>query len=121
MGEGEEGILNIPQAIMLISSLISLSHSVRVFASKWQLIRNKFEELHSSLVAAENCDFGDNPSLSGLTPAIITTVNDCHNLAHRCVDLSYSGKLLMQSDLDDTLKSEREREGVVFLLYMGTT
>ncbi|KAK9268282.1 hypothetical protein L1049_010725 [Liquidambar formosana] len=28
------------------------------------------------------------------------TVNECYDLARRCVDLSYSGKLLMQSDLD---------------------
>ncbi|KAI9120629.1 hypothetical protein K1719_007662 [Acacia pycnantha] len=98
--ESSAGGSSIPQAVKLISSLISLSHSVRVFAAKWQLIRNKLEELHSGLIAAENCDSGENPSLSGLVPAILTTVNDCHDLARRCVDLSYSGKLLMQSDLD---------------------
>ncbi|KAF7803560.1 vacuolar protein 8-like [Senna tora] len=88
------------RAVELITSLISLSHSVRVFAAKWQLIRSKLEELHSGLIAAESCDSGEDPSLSGLVPAILATVNDCYDLARRCVDLSYSGKLLMQSDLD---------------------
>ncbi|XP_028788725.1 uncharacterized protein LOC114744720 [Neltuma alba] len=98
--ESFAGGSNIARAVKLISSLISLSHSVRVFAAKWQLIRNKLEELHSGLIAAEDCDSGEHPSLSGLVPAILATVNECHDLARRCVDLSYSGKLLMQSDLD---------------------
>ncbi|KAF5728962.1 putative ubiquitin-protein ligase [Tripterygium wilfordii] len=88
------------QAIEVISSLISLSHSIKAFAVKWQLIRNKLEELNSGLIAAENCDTSQNPSLSALIPLIYVTVNECHDLARRCLDLSYSGKLLMQSDLD---------------------
>ncbi|KAJ1390393.1 Armadillo-type fold [Sesbania bispinosa] len=88
------------RALELICSLLSLSHSIRVFAGKWQLIRNKLEELHSGLIAAENCDSGENPSLSRLVPSIVATVKECHDLGQRCVDFSYSGKLLMQSDLD---------------------
>ncbi|XP_021902320.1 uncharacterized protein LOC110817910 [Carica papaya] len=84
----------------VISSLISLSHLVKVFAVKWQLIRNRLEELNSGLVAIENCDCLENPAVSGLVPDILVTVNECYDLARRCVDLSYSGKLLMQSDLD---------------------
>ncbi|TKY71620.1 Vacuolar protein 8 [Spatholobus suberectus] len=85
------------RAVALISSLISLSLSIRVFAGKWQLIRVKLEELHSGLVA------GDARLLSGELPAITGTAEECRELARRCVDLSYSGKLLMQSDLDVTL------------------
>ncbi|KAK7302688.1 hypothetical protein RJT34_13583 [Clitoria ternatea] len=85
------------RATELLSSLISLSHSTRVFAGKWQLIRNKLEDLHSFLIA------GDSTSLSGVIPAITNTLEECHKLARRCVDLSYSGKLLMQSDLDVAL------------------
>nr|KYP62994.1 Vacuolar protein 8 [Cajanus cajan] len=85
------------QAVALISSLISLSLSIRVFAGKWQLIRSRLEELHSGLVA------GDATSLSGELPKITGTAEECRELARRCVDLSYSGKLLMQSDLDVTL------------------
>ncbi|GFZ03136.1 ARM repeat superfamily protein [Actinidia rufa] len=84
----------------LINSLISLSQSIRVFAVKWQSIRSKLEELLSSLYAAGTSDSGENPSLSGAIPAILDTITECHDLARRCVDLSYSGKLLMQSDLD---------------------
>ncbi|RVX08520.1 Vacuolar protein 8 [Vitis vinifera] len=88
------------EAIELICSLISLSHSIKVFAVKWQTIRNKLDELNSGLTAAENCDSGENPVLSTVIWAIIDTVNECYDHARRCVDLSYSGKLLMQSDLD---------------------
>ncbi|KAJ6893387.1 vacuolar protein 8-like isoform X2 [Populus alba x Populus x berolinensis] len=88
------------QAIEVISSLISYSHPIKVFAVKWQLIRNKLEELCSSLTALENCDSIQNPILSGMISAIVASASDCYDLARRCVDLSYSGKLLMQSDLD---------------------
>ncbi|XVF25911.1 hypothetical protein REPUB_Repub13aG0254900 [Reevesia pubescens] len=89
------------QAIEVISSLISLSHSIKVFNVKWQLIRKKLEELSSGLMAVENCDSSQNTTVfSGLIPSILVTVNECYDLARICVDLSYSGKLLMQSDLD---------------------
>ncbi|XVF40602.1 hypothetical protein PTKIN_Ptkin01aG0127000 [Pterospermum kingtungense] len=90
------------QAIEVISSLTSLSYSVKVFSVKWQLIRKKLEELNSGLMALENCDSSQNTAVfSGLNiPSVLVTVNECYDLARRCVDLSYSGKLLMQSDLD---------------------
>ncbi|KAE9591778.1 hypothetical protein Lalb_Chr20g0122311 [Lupinus albus] len=97
------GESNLRRAIDLISSLISISHSIRVFAGKWQLIRTKLEELHSALLAAENSDSGENPSLSVTLRSIMTTADECHYLARRCAAVSYSGKLLMQSDLDVTL------------------
>ncbi|KAF8413992.1 hypothetical protein HHK36_001990 [Tetracentron sinense] len=62
--------------------------------------RNKLEELNSGLIAAGNCDSHENSVFSDLIPAIVLSVNDCYDLARRCVKLSYSGKLLMQSDLD---------------------
>ncbi|KAG8385629.1 hypothetical protein BUALT_Bualt03G0064900 [Buddleja alternifolia] len=88
------------QAILLISSLISLSHSIKVFAAKWQSIRIKLEELFSNLTAVENCESTDNFSLSITLESISSTLNSCDELAKRCLELSYSGKLLMQSDLD---------------------
>ncbi|KAK0578974.1 hypothetical protein LWI29_019221 [Acer saccharum] len=92
------------QAIEVISSLISLSHSIKVFIVKWQLIRNKLEELNSGLIAVENCDdshsCGESLALSSLIASILVTVKECYDLARICMDLSYSGKLLMQSDLD---------------------
>ncbi|GMI72788.1 hypothetical protein like AT1G61350 [Hibiscus trionum] len=95
-------VSSVKQAVDVISSLISLSHSIKVFNVKWQLIRKKLEELSSGLMAIENCDdsSGNTAAFSDLVPSILVTVNECCDLARRCVDLSYSGKLLMQSDLD---------------------
>lgn len=92
--------LSIEHVIELISLLITLSHSVKVFATKWQSIRDRLEELLSSLTAIENCDSSDNPSLISALKSILATLKDCDSLAQRCVQLSYSGKLLMKSDLD---------------------
>ncbi|XP_073026495.1 uncharacterized protein [Primulina eburnea] len=88
------------QAILLISSLFSLSHLIKVFAVKWQSIRNKLEELLSSLTAIENCESGENLSLHVTVESILATLEDCDELSKQCLELSYSGKLLMQSDLD---------------------
>ncbi|MED6131455.1 hypothetical protein PIB30_010211 [Stylosanthes scabra] len=88
---------NLRRVVNLISSLISLSLSIRVFAGKWQLIRHKLEELYSGLVGADD---DDDPSLSCVLPAILSTAEECSDLARRCTDLTYSGKLLMQSDLE---------------------
>ncbi|MFQ6655385.1 hypothetical protein Gotur_025965 [Gossypium turneri] len=92
---------SIKQAVQVISSLISLSHSIKVFNVKWQLIRKKLEEMSSGLMAVGNCDSSENTAaFSDVVPSILATVNECYDLGRRCVDLSYSGKLLMQSDLD---------------------
>lgn len=88
------------QAILLISSLISLSYSIKVFAVKWQSVRNNLEELLSSLTAIENCESSENLSLHVTVESILATLKDCDELSKRCLELSYSGKLLMQSDLD---------------------
>lgn len=108
MGGGTNSALDQPaaekprlqQAILLISSLISLSHSIKVFAVKWQSIRNNLEELLSSLTAIENCESSENLSLHVTVESILATLKDCDELSKRCLELSYSGKLLMQSDLD---------------------
>ncbi|KAK4439247.1 hypothetical protein Salat_0259600 [Sesamum alatum] len=88
------------QAIVLISSLISLSNSIKVFPTKWQSIGNKLDELFSNLTAIENCQSTDNFSLSITLESILATLKNCDELGKQCSELSYSGKLLMQSDLD---------------------
>ncbi|KAL2343943.1 hypothetical protein Fmac_005228 [Flemingia macrophylla] len=105
MGGGEQfpGVSGLRRAVELIRAVLSLSLSIRVFAGKWKLIRAKLEELHGGLIAAESCDSGENPSLSRLAAAAADTAGECHDLCRRCVDVSYSGKLLMQSDLDVAL------------------
>ncbi|XP_010473342.1 PREDICTED: vacuolar protein 8-like [Camelina sativa] len=102
MGEetSEESKASIEKAIEAISSLISLSHSIKSFNIKWQLIRTKLEELYSGLAALSNLNSGFDPSLSILISAILISLKDTYDLATRCVNVSYSGKLLMQSDLD---------------------
>ncbi|KAG8365461.1 hypothetical protein BUALT_Bualt18G0107200 [Buddleja alternifolia] len=88
------------QSIIHISSLISLSHSIKVFSSKWQSIRTKLEELFTNLTAIENCESSDNLSLSITIESILATLKNCDDVARRCLDCSYVGKLHMQSDLD---------------------
>lgn len=88
------------QTADLIYSLICLSHSVKAFPAKWQSIRAKLEQLNSSLISAENCNSGENPPFSDIIQCIFSTAIECHDLARRCINLSYSGKLLMHSDLD---------------------
>ncbi|KAK6133396.1 hypothetical protein DH2020_032860 [Rehmannia glutinosa] len=108
MGEEENTSLNqsstakprLNQAIVLISSLISLSHSIKVFTPRWQSVRNKLEELFSNLTAIQNCESSENLSLSIAVESILATLTSCDELARRCLEVSYNGKLRMQSDLD---------------------
>ncbi|KZV57588.1 vacuolar protein 8 [Dorcoceras hygrometricum] len=88
------------QAIGLISSLIALSHSTKVFESKWISVRNKMEELLSILTTIENCETNDNFSLCITVESISATISECDGLLKRCLEFSYCGKLYMQSDLD---------------------
>ncbi|KAI3740798.1 hypothetical protein L2E82_31272 [Cichorium intybus] len=85
-----------------ISSLITLSHSINVFSSRWKLIRNKLNEILPILAVLppEIQYSGENPTLSEVIQAVKETTEFTTNLAQKCIDLSYSGKLLMQSDLD---------------------
>ncbi|KAG2302620.1 hypothetical protein Bca4012_060957 [Brassica carinata] len=108
MGEetSDDSRTSINKAIEAISSLISLSHSIKSFNVKWQLIRTKLDELYSGLAALSNLDdSGHDPSLSSLISAVLVSLTDCYDLATRCVNVAYSGKLLMQSDLDLTAAS----------------
>ncbi|CAH8386842.1 unnamed protein product [Eruca vesicaria subsp. sativa] len=97
----EESRSNIKKAIEAISSLISLSHSIKSFTVKWQLIRTKLHDLYSNLSALSNLSSSSNdPSLSSLISSLTTSLTSCYDLATRCVNVTYTGKLLMQSDLD---------------------
>ncbi|KAL8107874.1 uncharacterized protein LOC141672164 [Apium graveolens] len=88
------------QAIELSSTIISLSYSIKVFTVKWQLIRNKLQELLSGLTDIENRDSGEESALSGeYIQAIIDTLFLSNEFGNKCIELKFSGKLLMQSDL----------------------
>lgn len=99
---GEEP--NLRRAIDLITSIIALSYTIRVFSAKWKMIKDRLEELSAGLEAAGTCHSPTaNQPLSDFFQAILQTLGACHELAHRCINISYSGKLLMQSDLDVVL------------------
>lgn len=88
------------QAIELSSTIISLSYSIKVFTVKWQMIRNKLQDLLSGLTDIENRDSGEESALSGdYIQAIIDTLFVCNEFGNKCIELKFSGKLLMQSDL----------------------
>ncbi|KAK9681783.1 hypothetical protein RND81_10G027600 [Saponaria officinalis] len=87
-----------------ITSLISLSHTVRVFSVKWQLIRKRLDELNSGLIALENPQFDSyDQRIIDLVSLVSHTVKECSDLGLRCINVLYSGKLLMQSDLDKVI------------------
>ncbi|KAL8467878.1 hypothetical protein ACS0TY_031213 [Phlomoides rotata] len=88
------------EAIAIISSIISVSHSIKVFSAKWQSIRYRVEELFSNLTAIKNWESTDSFSLPIILDSILATLYKCDSLAKQCLELSYTGKLLMQSDLD---------------------
>lgn len=101
MKEEQEAAASTPlqQALQLVSSLISSSYSIQCFAGKWQLIRNKLEQIVSGLTVATNSNcFG---KANELAKPILSTLDDVSSLLNRCSDESYDGgKLQLRSDLD---------------------
>lgn len=64
------------------------------------MIRNKLQDLLSGLTDIENRDSGEESALSGdHIQAIIDTLFVCNEFGIKCIELKFSGKLLMQSDL----------------------
>uniref|UniRef100_A0A7N0RF46 Vacuolar protein 8 n=1 Tax=Kalanchoe fedtschenkoi TaxID=63787 RepID=A0A7N0RF46_KALFE len=102
----QSGSSNLRGAIVLTAALISISHSIRVFGAKWQLIRARLEELGAGLRAAEAW----HAEMDATVVEILATLYECDELARRCLEASYSGKLLMQSDLD-VAASKLDRHG----------
>ncbi|XP_074272134.1 uncharacterized protein LOC141596035 [Silene latifolia] len=95
---------NLSHTIETVTSLIALSHTVRVFSVKWQLIRKRLEELNSGLIALENALTGSHDQrIVELVALVHRTVDECHNLGSLCISGLYTGKLLMQSDLDKVI------------------
>ncbi|CAL9155947.1 unnamed protein product [Musa hybrid cultivar] len=96
-----EGI-SIRRATEVIGSLISSSYCSRSFPAKWQLIRDKLEQIRSALAAAaDGGDSAANTELVGLLQAITSTANETRLLANKCSDEAYGGgRLRLRSDLD---------------------
>ncbi|KAM7525152.1 hypothetical protein LguiA_015054 [Lonicera macranthoides] len=95
---------SLKQTTERVSSFITLSFSIGIFPHKWQSIRTQLQKLRDILSALKDNESYDNsdknPSLSGLLEAIMATIMDYNNLAHRCIHLSDSCRLLMRSELD---------------------
>ncbi|KAL9999134.1 putative armadillo-like helical protein [Helianthus debilis subsp. tardiflorus] len=86
-----------------IHSLISLSHQIKPFSPKWKTIRHKLEQILSIFTSLPpDFHLSGHPmtSLSDTLQFIQQTTSSCTTLAHKCLEHSYTGKLLMQSDLD---------------------
>ncbi|KAK9069467.1 hypothetical protein SSX86_011371 [Deinandra increscens subsp. villosa] len=67
------------------------------------MIRNKLEELLAiltSLLPDIQASADTNMALSTVFQSIEETTDYCNDLGQKCIQHSYSGKLLMQSDLD---------------------
>ncbi|XP_076937323.1 uncharacterized protein LOC143604860 [Bidens hawaiensis] len=88
-----------------IQSLIFLSHSIKPFNSKWKIIRQKLEQILNVLNSfppefySGAGDNGNN-TLFAIIETLEETIIFCNKLAQMCIEDTYSGKLLMQSDLD---------------------
>ncbi|KAK1363611.1 Vacuolar protein 8 [Heracleum sosnowskyi] len=89
------------QAVDMISTLITLSYTIKVFTAKWYMIRNRLQDLLSDLVDIDKRGTSsDAMLLSGeVIQAIIDTVFECNQLGKRCIESTYNGKFFMQSDL----------------------
>eukprot|EP01018_Ginkgo_biloba_P011682 Gb_26283 [translate_table: standard] len=88
-------------AQQLIPLLVVDAYSTKVFSGRWQTIRSKLEALKDSIASvAESSHWVENLLMKELLPNIVSTLQQTRELAKSCTELSYSGKLLMQSDLD---------------------
>ncbi|KAJ4760906.1 ARM repeat superfamily protein [Rhynchospora pubera] len=85
-------------ATELIESLIYTSDSIRLFPARWRSIKNRLEQLNStlSLLSEEN-----NLELTDLLQDILSTCRETQLLAGQCHDDTYNrGNLFLRSDLN---------------------
>ncbi|XP_076933722.1 uncharacterized protein LOC143599711 [Bidens hawaiensis] len=99
------GTSKLRQTTDQISSLIFLSHSIKPFNSKWKVIRQKLEQILNVLNSFppefySGTGDGENNTLLAIIQTLEETMMFCNKLAQKCIEHTYSGKLLMQSDLD---------------------
>lgn len=84
-----------------IPQVVAETLSTKVFSSKWQAIRTKLEELGTVLSSIADCShWAENLMMKELLPRVVSSLEEIRDLARSCTALNFSGKLLMQSDLD---------------------
>ncbi|CAM8905757.1 unnamed protein product [Rhodiola kirilowii] len=103
MVENEKAPTFEAKSLDLVSTILSLSTSVRAFSGKWKSIRTKLDELKRLLKAVELESSDERVEVVEAVAAAEEALEECCSLARMCVELSYGGKLLMQSDLDQVL------------------
>ncbi|CAN6471909.1 unnamed protein product [Victoria cruziana] len=98
------------ECVDIISHLIPLILlsivSVRSFSGRWQTIRSKLENLKTCVSSvAESAHYAENGLLRELLPRVLSTLEQAKELVQQCSDMTFSGKLLMQSNLDMLISS----------------
>eukprot|EP01018_Ginkgo_biloba_P037605 Gb_11306 [translate_table: standard] len=88
-------------AQQLIPILLISASTIKVFLGRWQIIRTRLEQVKACIFAvADSPHWTENDLIKELLPNVYSTLQQARELAKQCTDLSYNGKLLMQSDLD---------------------
>ncbi|KAJ3705106.1 hypothetical protein LUZ61_008811 [Rhynchospora tenuis] len=96
--EGKHWSTLAKSATELIDSLIYTSDSIRLFPARWRSIKNRLEQLNStlSLLSEEN-----NQELMDLVQDVLSTCRETQLLAGQCHDDTYNrGNLFLRSDLN---------------------
>ncbi|KAJ1703988.1 hypothetical protein LUZ63_003767 [Rhynchospora breviuscula] len=92
---------NLEEALELLTSLISSSHSTQCFPLKWQLIRAKLEELRSSL---HHATIGQNSDLFPFAQSLVSTLDEIQLAAVHSSNKSHNGgRLLLISNLNKVI------------------
>ncbi|CAK9217446.1 unnamed protein product [Sphagnum troendelagicum] len=100
MNPAEDNLL-VRRALHLLAIVPSQASLVKAFLGKWMTITPRFLQLPALLneMAHLRC-LDDNTVFKDLLQRIVMTLEEAQVLARKCTELSYGGKLQMQSDLD---------------------
>lgn len=85
----------------LIPILLITVSTIEVFIGRWQIVRTILEQLKAPVtLVAESPHWTENDLIKELLPDMRSSLKQARDLAKQCGEMSYSRKLLMQSDLD---------------------
>lgn len=80
---------------------ISDAHTVKVFVGRWGAIKRKLEQIPSQISKLEEISSSVNNALCNeLLQNIMKSLVETRDLAERCIEEAFGGKLQMQSSLD---------------------
>lgn len=89
------------EAQELAPSAIADASMVKVFAGRWSIIRKKLEQLPAQLTnLTESAGFTSNALSKELLQRIVGSLIETKDLAQKCIEETFGGKLQMQSSLD---------------------